>query len=236
MLSVFESFIDRTSHSSADFVINLAGVGGLLFDASQGKYDSIIQNRIWLLEKYLSELKKELFIREIIIGVNNLLIIFDPLSLSHVKAREILASFWEKTSGETLTGREFEIGVTYGGLAKDDLQDIAASTGLTIDQIISRHSTAIYTVACLGSMPGFAYMTGLPAEIAIPRRQSPRMGILKGSVIIGGEQTGIMPCTAPSGWHLLGETRTEIFNPHANIPCLLSPGDKVRFIVEGVDL
>jgi len=219
-----------------DFVINHAGAGGLLFDAARGKYQSDIQNRIWLLAVMLEERKTTLPVREVITGVNNLLITFDPLHLTPLQAEEELIRHWNQTRGKTLPGRDVSLPVIYGGEARKDLAQMSVETALSIERIIELHSEAVYTVACLGSMPGFAYMTGLPPELARPRLASPRMGIPKGSVIIGGEQTGVMPCTAPSGWHLLGSTTADMFNANAASPCLLRPGDRVHFEVEGIDL
>lgn len=57
--------------------------------------------------------------------------------------------------------------------------------------------------------------------------------MVEGSVIIGGAQAGIMPVTAPSGWHIIGHTDTALFDPAAADPVLLRPGDTVRFLVAG---
>jgi len=54
-----------------------------------------------------------------------------------------------------------------------------------------------------------------------------------GSVIIGGAQAGIMPCTAPSGWHIIGRTEVPLFDPLRDPPAACRPGDRIRFrIVE----
>ena len=36
--------------------------------------------------------------------------------------------------------------------------------------------------------------------------------------MIGGPQAGIMPCTAPSGWHIIGRTDISMFDPTACRP------------------
>ncbi len=63
----------------------------------------------------------------------------------------------------------------------------------------------------------------------------PRMKVEEGTVIIGGTQAGVMPCTAPSGWHLLGKTESRMFDPHRAQPCSLSPGDQVKFVVKRIE-
>ncbi|MNT75532.1 Kinase A inhibitor [compost metagenome] len=54
------------------------------------------------------------------------------------------------------------------------------------------------------------------------------------SVGIGGEQTGIYPLVSPGGWQLIGRTPLELFDPSAESPTLLRPGDRVRFVVESL--
>jgi allophanate hydrolase subunit 1 len=35
--------------------------------------------------------------------------------------------------------------------------------------------------------------------------------------------------TTPSGWHMIGRTEAVFFDPLRDPPCLLKPGDRVRF-------
>ena len=46
---------------------------------------------------------------------------------------------------------------------------------------------------------------------------------------IGGAQTGIYPLDSPGGWQLIGRTALTLFDPAAEPPTLLQPGDRVRF-------
>ncbi|WP_410964957.1 5-oxoprolinase subunit B family protein, partial [Salmonella sp. SAL4435] len=84
----------------------------------------------------------------------------------------------------------------------------------------------------LGFVPGFAYMGRVDPSIAVPRHRVPRERVPAGSVGIAGEQTGVYPIESPGGWHLIGRTRTRMFDPAANPPSLLQPGDVVRFVRE----
>jgi biotin-dependent carboxylase-like uncharacterized protein len=97
------------------------------------------------------------------------------------------------------------------------------------EDLVRRHAAAEYTVAFLGFSPGFAYLTGLPPELASARRDSPRPRVPAGSVAIGGEFTAIYPTESPGGWRLIGRSPARFFDPAANPPALLRPGDRVRF-------
>ncbi|MDQ2971750.1 MAG: carboxyltransferase domain-containing protein, partial [Pseudomonadota bacterium] len=62
-----------------------------------------------------------------------------------------------------------------------------------------------------------------------PRRAAPRIRVPAGSVAIGGAQTGIYPRELPGGWNLIGRTPLVLFDVEREPPCLLAPGDRVRF-------
>jgi KipI family sensor histidine kinase inhibitor len=85
----------------------------------------------------------------------------------------------------------------------------------------------------LGFAPGFPYLLGLDPALAMPRRSTPRTRVPAGSVAIGGLQTGIYPQALPGGWQLIGRTPLRMFDPAADTPSLLSPGDRVCF--EAID-
>ena len=128
------------------------------------------------------------------------------------------------------TSRLVEIPVCYGGAHGEDLAAAAAGLGMTVAELIDRHSAAIYTVAMIGFAPGFPYLTGLDPALALPRLATPRTRVPAGSVAIGGAQTGIYPRESPGGWRLLGRTPLALFDAQRDPPSLLSPGDRVRFV------
>lgn len=122
--------------------------------------------------------------------------------------------------------RVVEVPVRYGGDDGPDLPALAAHAGLSVDEVVRRHSGARYSVAFLGFSPGFAYLHGLPSELHMPRLASPRPRVPAGSVAIGGEQAGIYPSDTPGGWRILGRTARPLPEDW------VQPGDEVRFVVE----
>ena len=127
------------------------------------------------------------------------------------------------------SARSVDIAVCYGGAEGTDLDAVAAACGLTSDEVIARHLAPCYRVAMLGFAPGFPYLLGLDPALQLPRRDTPRLQVPSGSVAIGGAQTGIYPRALPGGWHLIGRTPQRLFDASALSPCLLAPGDRVRF-------
>jgi KipI family sensor histidine kinase inhibitor len=129
--------------------------------------------------------------------------------------------------GTAVPGTEIEIGVTYDG---PDLAAVAAQTGLSPQEVVTRHTAADYLVAFIGFAPGFAYLVGGDERLAVPRRPEPREHVPGGSVGIAGPYTGIYPRESPGGWQLLGRTDTVMFDPRRDPPACLAPGDHVRLV------
>jgi inhibitor of KinA len=125
--------------------------------------------------------------------------------------------------------RIVEIPVSYDSEFAPDLDDVASHAQITPNQVVDLHSTVEYRVACIGFVPGFPFLAGLPEKLATPRRSVPRKEIFPGSVGIGGAQTGIYPLRSPGGWNLIGRTPLKLFDPTKNPCTLLRPGNRVRF-------
>jgi inhibitor of KinA len=129
-----------------------------------------------------------------------------------------------------LTPRRIEIPVVYGGKAGPDLDFVADYHHIAVEEVVRIHSSVIYQVYMLGFTPGFAYLGGMDFAIATPRLPKPRTQVPAGSVGIAGEQTGVYPLETPGGWRIIGGTPLRLFDPLAEPPVLLAPGDEVRFI------
>jgi KipI family sensor histidine kinase inhibitor len=124
-------------------------------------------------------------------------------------------------------GRVVEIPVTYTG---EDLAEVAALLGRTPAEVVALHTGAEYSVGFTGFAPGFAYLTGGPAELDVPRRSNPRTRIPAGAVALAGTFSGVYPRESPGGWQLIGSTRVRMWDLERARPALLQPGDRVRFV------
>ena len=191
------------------------------------------QQQIWALSAEATHWRG---VREAVPGMNNLTLLFDPAQIDAAELEMQVLSAWPQLAAASIEGRRIEIPVAYGGEHGPDLAQVAAHTGLAPEEGVRRHSAGDYVVYLLGFLPGFAFMGGLAAELATPRRAAPRVAVPAGSVGIGGEQTGIYPLVSPGGWQLIGRTSLRLFDPDAAPPTLLRPGDRVRFVVESVAL
>ncbi|MBP6618738.1 MAG: 5-oxoprolinase subunit PxpB [Leadbetterella sp.] len=174
------------------------------------------QNWPWLLETVPS--------------YNSLSIFVD---FSFYKSYTSLLTFFENWFSENIIDEEDssfqesilkQIPIEYNGI---DLAFVSDYCKLSVNEVITIHSKAVYTVAMIGFLPGFPYLLGMDERLFVPRKSTPRLKVAKGSVGIGGFQTGIYPSESPGGWQIIGTTELEQFDLQKL--SYLSIGDNVKF-------
>jgi KipI family sensor histidine kinase inhibitor len=153
---------------------------------------------------------------------------YDGSSIGYTAVAELVAPLLvTQDEVEESVAAVVEIPVRYDG---PDLLEVAERTGLTVDEVIARHSARSYRAYACGFQPGFAYLGDLDEALALPRRSSPRLRVPAGSVAIAGRQTAVYPLQTPGGWHLIGSTPLRMFDATRDPPALIRPGDEVRFV------
>ncbi|MEU1590291.1 allophanate hydrolase subunit 1 [Micromonospora sp. NPDC005710] len=111
-----------------------------------------------------------------------------------------------------------------------DLPAVAEHWGVDVAAVLDRMTSTRFRVAFCGFAPGFPYLTGLPAELALPRLATPRPRVPAGSVALAGPYAGIYPGASPGGWQLVGRTDLVLFDVAADPPARLGPGSTVRMV------
>ena len=153
---------------------------------------------------------------------------FDPLVLApgDALARARALATAPEATAERAT-RLIEIPTVYDG---PDLDEVAALSRLTRDELVGVHALREYTAYFLGFMPGFAYCGPLDPRIDAPRLAIPRARVPAGSVAIADGQTGVYPFDSPGGWRVIAHTGVAMFDPSRERPALIAAGDRVRFV------
>lgn len=129
-----------------------------------------------------------------------------------------------------LQGQTHLIEVSYGGPAGEDLPEVARLLGISEREFVKAHSGGLYRVDFVGFLPGFAYLAELPAALQLARRNEPRDRVPAGALAVANRYTAIYPVSSPGGWHLVGESSFQLFDPALSAPNRLQPGDSVRFV------
>jgi inhibitor of KinA len=196
--------------------------------------DPAVNDRVLALDEALVALKLE-GIRETVPTYRSLMIHYDPLVLD----RETLVAAAKAFEAAPQRAREpanrWTIPCCYDLRFAEDLGEIAARTGLSATRLIELHSGATYRVYMYGFAPGFCYLGGLPAELAISRRKTPRPPHPPNTILVGGGLTLISTFSMPTGWWLIGRTPERMFAPERNPAFLVEVGDMLVFDPIGAD-
>lgn len=161
----------------------------------------------------------------------SLLVHYNPLIITHEQTADWVRKHIESVNFLVARKpRTVEVPTYYGGTHGTDIEDVAASQGLSYSEVIRIHSGREYLVYMMGFTPGFPYMGKLDDAIIVPRLGAPRALVKSGTVAIAGAQTGIYPLDSPGGWRLIGWTPLRLFDSSNEIPFLFAPGDMVRFV------
>jgi len=120
-----------------------------------------------------------------------------------------------------------EVPVVFDG---PDLPEVAALAGRSPEGLVDELAGLELSVAFGGFAPGFAYLTGLPEHLHVPRRATPRTRVPAGAVGLAGPFAGIYPTASPGGWQLVGRTDAVLFDVDREPPALLRPGVRVRLL------
>jgi inhibitor of KinA len=141
----------------------------------------------------------------------------------------VIESLKQSLAAKEDPGREVELPVCYEPEFALDLAEVAKKAGVSAEEVANLHAAGEYRVLMMGFAPGHAYMGGLDAKLAVPRRASPRAIVPAGSVAIANEQTVVYPYAISGGWNVIGRTPMVLFDATRSRPSLLWPGDRVRF-------
>lgn len=161
----------------------------------------------------------------------SLLVVYNPLQTTYGAVKTlILKALSGLTSKAQVKGRQVTLSVDYDPEYGLDQERLKAHTGLSLEEMIRRHSQVPYKVYMLGFLAGFPYLGGLDPSLHTPRLESPRLKIEEGSVGIASGQTGIYTVSSPGGWNIIGRTQHKLFDPSQEDPFLLEAGDTLTFI------
>jgi KipI family sensor histidine kinase inhibitor len=166
---------------------------------------------------------------EVVPTFRSLLVQYDPLAISCDEIVRHADRMLARPQAADLRGRHWCLPVCYDATIAPDLEEVAARTGLSVAQVVERHSAVTYHVYMLGFLPGQAYMGDVPAELELPRRETPRARIPAGSLAIATTVTCIFPLESPCGWHIIGRSPVPLWDTASGAVPLLAPGDRVTF-------
>ena len=204
------------------------GVKAILIEWQSIISDEILQDI--LLFKSKINLDKNIAIIDLVQGYNSLTVVYkNDIIKFEEKVNQLKAIYQLPTQLVKQQFYQWEIPVCYDLQFGIDLEEMATSSKLDLEEIIRLHSEALYRVYFIGFLPGFLYLGGLNSNIFFDRRPNPRLNVPKGTVAIGGKQTGIYPNASAGGWNIIGRTPIHFFDAENENPCFAKAGDYIKF-------
>ena len=205
------------------------GVHAVLMEWPE-KVDETILNDILIFSTHLKENCLKEGDWELVTAYNSLTLILRNDTIDFETFKTQLEIWYASDKNLSLEERFlWRIPVCYESEFSIDLEEVSQILNKTPKELISIHAAHAYTVYGIGFLPGFMYLGGLPQELEIPRRATPRAKVLKGAVGLAGKQTGIYPQESPGGWNIIGNCPVPVFDPKNENPCWVKVGDRVQF-------
>jgi KipI family sensor histidine kinase inhibitor len=123
-------------------------------------------------------------------------------------------------------GAEHRLDVRFDG---EDMAEVCARLRMSPQEFARRHNRAPLRVLATGFAPGFVYCGFHGDDLVVPRRESVRPIVPAGTVLFAAGQTAVAATPIRTGWHVIGRTTFQNFDPAATPPTRLRAGDIVRF-------
>lgn len=171
-------------------------------------------------------------VREIVSGLESLLVSFDPLvtAAEHVDySLRLLAELPDaSTTGDAEGPREFVVPVVFDDESGPDLADVAGECGVSTEVVVEHLLRSRLTISLLGAAMA-PMMSGLDVVRPIRRQAQPRTNVPPGAIMVAGTNAIIQPFPGPTGWRVVGRTPLTIVDIRRADPVSFATGDTVRF-------
>lgn len=190
--------------------------------------DPAIHDRVLALDAAVGQAKWD-GVTETVPTYRSLMIHFDPRRLTAETLVNALNGLGDVATLARVRPKRWRIPACYDPPHGEDIAEVATRLGLSKQRIIDLHLGARYRVYMYGFAPGFTFLGGLPEELMIPRRATPRDPAPSGSLLIAAGQALITSCAMPTGWYAIGRTPVKVFDQKRDPIFIAGIGDELCF-------
>jgi urea carboxylase len=185
---------------------------------------------------------------DVIPSLRQLAVVLDPAVTSQARLQahigEVIGDLGEV---RTLPSRRLQLPCWYDdpwgaelarryGVQKN-IEFVAEQNGISIADVIERHTGTDFWVVCVGFTPGcyFSFPLDATKRLIAPKWKTPRDYTPARMLALAGFSTGAYPVASPGGYQVLGRLAVNIYEPiprNAAFPedgVLLRAGDRIRY-------
>ena len=215
-----------------NFVLRYVGDSALAVE-----FDNVISidvnRKVQALANSLENKRKDIpGLCELVPSYRTLLIHYDPLTANLDQLENVINNCASNLDiSQMPDSMVTEIPVLYEqGEYAQDLEEIARLENKTVDEVIKIHSQSLYYVYMLGFAPGHPYAARFENPFSFKRRDTPRVKINAGSVVVQLGLSDIIPFEQPCGWNIIGTTPLIMCDYRKQNPFLLSAGQWIKYV------
>jgi inhibitor of KinA len=181
--------------------------------------------------KYFKALKKENV--ESIINLtpsyNKLIVSYDLRKTNFKEVKKLIENL-NVNETQDKNNTKIEIPVCCDDQFSLDIKRLEEKLKINRDKILKNFFSKEYFCYMTGFIAGMPFLGDLDENMRVPRLETPRVKVPKGSVALTEQFANIYTFESPGGWNIIGNTPLDVFDNSKEVePNLINPGDTVVF-------
>ena len=181
--------------------------------------------------KYFKALKKENFesINNLTPSYNKLIVSYDLRKTNFKEVKKLIENL-NVSETQDKNNTKIEIPVCCDDQFSLDIKRLEEKLKINRDKILKNFFSKEYFCYMTGFIAGMPFLGDLDENMRVPRLETPRVKVPKGSVALTEQFANIYTFESPGGWNILGNTPLDVFDNSKEVePNLINPGDTVVF-------
>jgi len=181
--------------------------------------------------KYFKALKKENIesINNLTPSYNKLIVSYDLRKTNFKEIKKLIENLNVNETQDN-NSTKIEIPVCCDDQFSLDIKRLEEKLNISRDKILENFFSKEYFCYMTGFIAGMPFLGDLDENMRVPRLETPRVKVPKGSVALTEQFANIYTFESPGGWNILGNTPVDVFdNSKEEEPNLINPGDIVVF-------
>ena len=181
--------------------------------------------------KYFKALKKENFesINNLTPSYNKLIVSYDLRKTNFKEVKKLIENL-NVNETQDKNNTKIEIPVCCDDQFSLDIKRLEEKLKINRDKILKNFFSKEYFCYMTGFIAGMPFLGDLDENMRVPRLETPRVKVPKGSVALTEQFANIYTFESPGGWNILGNTPLDVFDNSKEVdPNLINPGDIIVF-------